>query len=511
MQRSPPLFSSIGLIFTFLLVAGLGIAVWLSGGMAFSPGALSSGSRAHRAKVEFLSHAEFEAECNHCHAPFETTQDVLCQECHLDVAEQVSGGRGTHGSIERSNRCADCHPDHRGRDFDMIAAALPLFAHDRTAFSLVGHQVGYDAVPLTCDDCHHLDGPFTVAVEECAYCHAADDRSFMRQHRQDFGDACLDCHDGTDRMVGLNHTTTGFPLDGQHEKLTCAACHFTRSTASNVSVQGQVQPAARTSQIFQNTPAACSGCHAEPEKHQGLFGPDCAVCHTPLGWRPAEWNGSPFSHEAEGRFSLVLHLQDFAGQPLLCTGCHREIGNPFDQQICTDCHAQNPQAPNFMIEHLEQFGPSCLDCHDGVDRLSDFDHTRFFPLDGAHMDLGCEVCHQEKVFRGAPSDCVECHAEPEIHLGFFGTRCEYCHATQSWSPAALRMHRFPLDHGGQGEVACETCHVETYVEYTCYGCHDHQPDAIRESHQEAGIMPEELPNCAVCHSNGLEAEQTPGD
>jgi hypothetical protein len=66
----------------------------------------------------------------------------------------------------------------------------------------------------------------------------------------------------------------------------------------------------------------------------------------------------------------------------------------------------------------------------------------------------------------------------------------------------LRLHTFPLDHGGQGTVPCLVCHAETYVQYTCYGCHDHQEEAIRASHLEEGISEAELPACFECHEEG---------
>jgi hypothetical protein len=179
---------------------------------------------------------------------------------------------------------------------------------------------------------------------------------------------------------------------------------------------------------------------------------------------------------------------------------------PFSQDTCIECHGQDPERPDFMAPHQERFGSTCLDCHDGVDRLSDFDHTAFFPLEGAHAELACEGCHKDKVFQGTPSECVRCHAEPEIHAGAFGLACQNCHSAQAWTPAQLQYHAFPLDHGGQGEIACQTCHLDAYVQYTCYGCHDHQPEAIRESHLRAGVTEAELPACTECHPAGLKTE-----
>jgi hypothetical protein len=68
----------------------------------------------------------------------------------------------------------------------------------------------------------------------------------------------------------------------------------------------------------------------------------------------------------------------------------------------------------------------------------------------------------------------------------------------------LTQHTFPLDHGGQGTIACETCHEQTYTEYTCTNCHEHDPVQTRELHVDEGIL--EFENCIECHATGEEAE-----
>jgi hypothetical protein len=110
------------------------------------------------------------------------------------------------------------------------------------------------------------------------------------------------------------------------------------------------------------------------------------------------------------------------------------------------------------------------------------------------------------VFRGTPRECVGCHAEPEIHVGFFGSKCQYCHLDTAWTPAELILHPFPLDHGERGESECQLCHPTRYAEYTCYGCHDHLPELITESHTKEGISLKDLTDCAKCHPTGLKEE-----
>lgn len=103
-----------------------------------------------------------------------------------------------------------------------------------------------------------------------------------------------------------------------------------------------------------------------------------------------------------------------------------------------------------------------------------------------------------------PHECAACHEEPAVHAGQFGLNCARCHTLQAWRPALLTRHAFLLDHGGEGPVACQTCHTQTYAENTCYECHDHDPQEMQERHAEEAIF--ELENCAECHPSGAAGE-----
>ena len=99
---------------------------------------------------------------------------------------------------------------------------------------------------------------------------------------------------------------------------------------------------------------------------------------------------------------------------------------------------------------------------------------------------------------------LDCHGEPQLHFGQFGTDCVRCHSTSAWTPAQLSQHVFLLDHGGSGKVECQVCHEATYAEYTCYGCHEHERQDVLEEHLDEGLT--EINECAGCHPTGLEDE-----
>jgi mono/diheme cytochrome c family protein len=103
-----------------------------------------------------------------------------------------------------------------------------------------------------------------------------------------------------------------------------------------------------------------------------------------------------------------------------------------------------------------------------------------------------------------PHECVACHEDPAVHAGQFGLNCARCHSLQAWQPALLTRHIFRLDHGGEGQVDCQTCHTRTYAEHTCYECHDHKPEQMEEVHLQEDIP--EYGNCVACHPTGQEGE-----
>lgn len=103
-----------------------------------------------------------------------------------------------------------------------------------------------------------------------------------------------------------------------------------------------------------------------------------------------------------------------------------------------------------------------------------------------------------------PHSCVACHEEPEIHQERFGPNCARCHSSVSWTPAVLTKHTFYLDHGGEGALECQSCHVENYFTHSCYACHDHQPDEMQVVHQQESIV--EYENCIECHPTGVSGE-----
>lgn len=463
-----------GFLAAGLTLIVIGSITLLRGGVLFTPGALNA--QPGKPLGGYTSHAEFGNRCRLCHAPFWDAEDMdgRCQDCHTDITAQRADPTTLHGALFQQSpalTCRNCHPEHRGPTAPLTDLNIEHFPHEKVGFSLQGHASHPNGQPFACQDCH-AEGfpPFDQAV--CETCHRQIDPLFTQAHILAFGSDCLACHDGIDTYGNdFDHNVFAFPLTGKHAEATCASCHRY----------------ARTVADLRAAPQDCFSCHTQNDPHEGRFGSDCAVCHTPNGWTPAI-----FDHNLAA-FSLTGEHVSVA-----CEACHIDNtfrGTPTD---CFSCHAQDDP-------HEGRFGNDCAACHtpDGWTPAT-FDHNLTdFPLTGAHIDLQCTACHVNNIFRGLSTDCVACHAEPAFHAGLFSAACQQCHTTAAWRPARFTgPHTFPLDHGGG--ATCATCHPTSLTAYTCYSCHEHDPAKIEQEHREEGIT--NFTDCISCHPTGHEHE-----
>ena len=432
-------------LITGLVIAGVAFA---RGGTLYSPGSLNAQTGGTLGGA--TSHAEIGGRCDVCHsAPWSSvTMADLCVNCHGEIAQQMQNMVALHGAMYQKDpklECRNCHPEHRGVDAPLTVMQGGEFPHELLGFSLNGHKLTAQKVPFTCADCHQNDLS-TFVTDSCDACHRQMDASFTQSHVQAYGTACLDCHDGVDRFgKQFSHNGFQFKLTGKHLEVACSQCHGD----------------ARSLADFPMAPQDCYSCHRADDPHETRFGTDCGTCHSPDGWQPAKFDHNLSDFKLEGAHAEVA-----------CEACHRSSvfkGTPTD---CYSCHQQDDA-------HAGSFGTDCSTCHVPVDWDSvTFDHNRTaFPLDGAHANVQCEQCHTNNTFIGTPTQCVACHADPDFHLGVFGTSCAGCHSTAAWSPAQFNLsHPEPrVEEGGSGVfhggTTCRTCHPTTVKEYTCLACH----------------------------------------
>jgi hypothetical protein len=293
-----------------------------------NPGPVSAMQRHGEKLGGYASHAEFEKDCKHCHAPVHCITASRCQTCHLDVARQRTIGEGLHALLPDTNRCQTCHIEHKGRE--AVITALPMENIDHatlTGFSLAKHLVTYDGSPMTCEDCH-TGGVYSAAGVTCQGCHSEDEAYALAGHVERFGGDCLLCHDGYDRMVPFTHAST-LPVEGAHVQADCEACHRDR--------------------LFAGLAADCASCHVEPDYHRGQFGTDCARCHDAVAWTPAQLKTHTF------------HIDHAAQEALACDTCHTET---YTQHTCYGCHQHDPAE---VLASHEEAGvkdvTACATCH----------------------------------------------------------------------------------------------------------------------------------------------------
>jgi hypothetical protein len=256
-----------------------------------------------------------------------------------------------------------------------------------------------------------------------------------------FSDAvsCSACHSttawrATDAAGGtgtkFDHSTTGFPLTGQHVNTSCVACHNSTRKIER----------------------ACVSCHED--FHRGRLSQTCDTCHLPAGWRVTR----PLEIHRRTRFPLTgMHvLAD-------CTQCHLRASEqkftdaPID---CYGCHEQDYRRPGIFPVHVgttttAPLPGDCSLCHRAVawvpanvpDSLvgslggamqtqsAPRNHDLRFPIGfGSHRTATCNDCHAALAAPRAVR-CIGCHAHDPVLL--------------------LQQHRQPIAMDG---AACTSCH-----------------------------------------------------
>jgi hypothetical protein len=292
------------------------------------PGLLSGVNHSGEALGGFSSHAMFEQDCVHCHAPVHCITDNKCQECHLDIARQRVEAVGLHSLLPGTEKCQTCHVEHRGREAVISQVLFKNINHQAlSGFSLSLHETGYDGAAMVCEDCH-TQGRFARDEVNCAACHQEAQGELIAEHSAEHGEDCLGCHDGTRYIIEFPHDDV-YALEAGHTDLGCVDCH--------------------QNQVFVGTARTCDGCHAEPNVHAGQFGQECERCHSAIAWAPAQLT--------QHRFNLA-HGE---GDLLACNSCHTLS---YTAVSCEGCHTLPDMQTAHPPERAPDYQPAdCLTCH----------------------------------------------------------------------------------------------------------------------------------------------------
>ena len=192
-----------------------------------------------------------------------------------------------------------------------------------------------------------------------------------------------------------------------------------------------------------------------------------------------------------------------------CDSCHKAFKRSEQRALCLDCHediaTDIDDGFGFHGKDRSAKRRACANCHtDHEGRDADIiglDEARFdheitdFILSGKHLDAQCSDCHAPgKKHREAPSECISCHEEDNVHEEFLGTECGDCHSPEEWTSVEF-------DHDATGfsllgrhrEATCLDCHADRTFQNTpttCFGCHEDDDAHDGRSGQE----------CGNCHS-----------
>jgi hypothetical protein len=454
--------------------------------------------------------------CLQCHPPAGGSMDARCLDCHTEIASMKARNRGFHARVK--DACGKCHPDHGGRDFQLIAfdeGAPAKFDHRRTGWVLEGK---HDS--LACDKCHkpefQKDSVMTVLKRRdharswlgmqtfCNSCHAD-------YHHGQLSLECQNCHGNASFKPALkfDHAKARFPLTGKHQKVECAKCHLaTDRLAIQLDEKGRPIPLYKPLQFDD-----CNDCHKDV--HDGKFGKTCAGCHVTDNFhviKKASFNHDQTKYPLRGKHATVecAKCHDpktaFGRKPKFdtCGVCHKDAhagqatiaGKPAD---CDACHRVEGFATSIFTVEKHQLSK--------------------YPLEGKHMTADCSGCHMQledtpaNVTKYGPSrvsmrpvhtQCTDCHLDP--HDGRFspgGERgqvknCLSCHTLAAFRPSLYdaAMHakaRFVLD-GAHRATPCIGCHEELKqapASSTLRGAKNARKLRFADSRQR----------CAACHES----------
>ena len=491
-------------------------------------------------------------------------QNVDCQSCHSGYADLYFPTLSTSCfSCHQSQFAAATSPNHVQSNFSTNCRDC----HSVTDFSWGTSHFNHDFFPLigghniqNCFACHAAGSNFKGLTTACYPCHKQD---FVNAKNPDhvaakFPTACQDCHTSTAasfNQATFNHNTTGFPLTGAHQSVSCQSCHngnYTNTHAdcyschateySSTNNPNHVQQgfshdctqchnttsfgtgtfdhnttgfaltgahATVSCQSCHNgnytsTPTTCYSCHnkdyantTNPNHAQQGFSHDCSQCHSTTSFGDGTFNHSTTGFPLTGAHTTVT-----------CQSCHN--GNyTSTPTTCYSCHAKDYNGttnPNHAAIGLAQ---TCQDCHTTTNfTTSTFNHsTTPFPLTGAHVTVSCQSCHTTGAASSTPTDCYSCHAtqyngttDPNHAQQGFSHDCSQCHSTTSFGDASFNHNNtgFPLT-GAHTTVTCQSCHNGNYTSTSaaCFACHATDYNSTTNPpHQAAGYPTD----CTQCHT-----------
>ena len=231
----------------------------------------------------------------------------------------------------------------------------------------------------------------------------------------------------------------------------------------------------------------CLACH---KVFSGTPNENCISCHnvSEIGLKTNK-NGDTLSIKNKILFHKNLKNQD-------CISCHSDhkgldsklslkkfdhiLLDETNRDNCISCHSQPQNKLHSQVTN------SCVSCHSTTSWTS----TTLF--------------NHDKIKATIRNNCLACHEIPKdnFHSNSTNNNCISCHSLVKWKPSTFNHDKaFRLDQNHN--ASCVTCHTNNdFKTYTCFGCHEHSLNNIRDEHNEEGIS--NLDYCVKCHRSGNE-------
>lgn len=394
--------------------------------------------------------------CAECHTTGFTNTPNQCSGCHLD--DYQTAQNPNHIGAQFPQTCATCHTSS--------GWAPATFEHDIEYFPIYSgkHRNEWNS---DCRSCHNV--PTNYAAFTCIDCHEHDQTSMNQQHQGVQGyiyasAECFACHPDGTANGAFNHTTSQFPLTGNHLTLTCNQCHATG---------------------YPNTPNDCYSCHQTGYNLTNKlnhtlagFSQNCTECHNTSGWVSTTFNhstttGFPLTNAHSTPVCSACHETTYTGTVSECSSCHIDDYNaatnpnhlaPHFPTICSDCHTNSAWAPStfnhdaqhfpiYSGEHRNEWNNNCLTCH---------------TVPGNFASFSCIDCHEHN------QTSMNQEHQGVANYSWNSQRCFECHPDGESGPTLKQDHSFYPISGKHTSVTCNDCHSAEGGKPQCIGCHQEE-------------------------------------
>jgi Cytochrome c7 and related cytochrome c len=499
-----------------------------------------------------LTGAHATLKCSECHigGNFKNTPKD-CNSCHNK--DFVASKDPSHTQLKFSTDCATCHTTTPGW-------SPAKFTEHNEFFPLTGAHTN-----AKCTECH-IGGKFANTPKDCNSCHKTAYAATKNPNHQEIGLStdCATCHTTAAgwKPTTFNHSAV-WPLTGVHAVANCNACHkganakkpstdcnschnaaYTAAKNPDHALMGlstdcvtchTAVPGWRPTTFDHNkfwpltgahaaVSTTCNACHKganakkpstdcnschntaytatkNPNHAEIGLTTDCATCHTTAaGWKP-----TTFNHSAVWPLTGVHAVAN-------CNACHKGANAKKPSTDCNSCHNAAYVAAKNPDHNLMGLSTDCVACHTAVPgwRPTSFDHSKFWPLTGAHASVSttCNACHKGTNAKKPSTDCNSCHngaymasKNPSHSAIQLSTDCASCHTTAAgWKPTTFNHTTiWPLT-GVHAVANCNACHKGANAKKPstdCNSCHNAAYVAAKNpDHNLMGLSTD----CVACHT-----------